>query len=565
MITKIKTLLEIRSHFVDRYVNDEYTIQNTDYIQVLQELNIPIPSSKNTSIKFLKDIDIKINELTTSCIDIEINEIKDHLEKLHVDDVEGNEKNFQEILMEQKTVLLDDIKKNHLVFSTLLKKEIDAIDLKYNDYNLNTLRQEKDKINDLKNLKDSIATNLANNIYDMTDQNYLNILNQENLTPPSSLNDARNLVHILETRITTLETTLETTLNSDTLFDIKILSGPSFSLQDGQKQSLNIANSVNIGIQDSLSFSAGTYSDKNLRIPNVENTSDFNNISIRKGNTNSYNYIGNVFNKRTAENFSYRFGSTSSKFYAKESIRHATSPNKFSYTKTKFNTIVDFKSFYFSNTNRVMAFGLEYEKSIMFFGIGAMYVTWAPVQLSIWGYFGLFRLLNVGSVTKELAAAGIDITYKSLEQKEKAIFESFKAGTLSAHLMLKYQNLINKENRKLNMQTGGVNQTTAGVSNVNVVSLQLLGKNNKTIKNNSKSAVKRLVVTPKETAASANFARATLSVIAYGLIGGALSAVGELVRRFAPNLDKRDDTAKPSSSDSASDDTIDAITGYQPI
>jgi hypothetical protein len=56
-----------------------------------------------------------------------------------------------------------------------------------------------------------------------------------------------------------------------------------------------------------------------------------------------------------------------------------------------------------------------------------------------------------------------------------------------------------------------------------------------------------------------------LSVIAYGLIGGALSAVGELVRRFAPNLDKRDDTAKPSSSDSASDDTIDAITGYQPI
>jgi hypothetical protein len=564
----IKTLLEIRSDFVVNYENNNFAISNMEYHSFLDDINIKEPLSKHDSLRFFKEIDLKFNELTKNIIEEETREVTDILNSVSIaSEAESEGTDFDDTFQAQKQIIIENIQNNKVNFNELLEQERNDLEnIKYKDFDSSFPTDEDKIIADLNEIENEYLINYyQNHIVTIQSTQSLQILDDNNISPPSSAADKDRFLSDLADKIRELEVENEKRFDDSNLYNLEIINGASFSVKTKLNQSLEIGNSIGIAIKDRLNFNAGTYRNSNLRVGNPRNTEDFTNISMRRGTSNSYNDIYKSFSQKTEKSYSYRFGSINSSYTSNEKLTHNSLINKYSYTKADYNRIFDYKGFIMSNTNRVYSFGLEYQNSIMYFGIGVMYVTWAPVQLSIWGYFSILRLVNLGHTVHALYSSGIDFKYVAKSDHEALIYKKFRAGELDTSAMKEYADVINKQEEAAGMDLGVVSKRT-GKFILHNTSMQLTGRSERAIRRKVRKEARAKKEAKKAPTPGPDFAKATLSVFVYALIGAILGGLlGALIEKYSPKLSDSDDPNEPSGDDSSSSNTEDLVTGYQKV
>lgn len=357
---------------------------------------------------------------------------------------------------------------------------------------------------------------------------------------------------------------------NEDVYDLKITNGSSFKAQTKLTQDLKIGNSLGINVGNRLSLNAGTYTSKNLRVTEPDSPRAVNNISVRQGSITTYKDVYSSYTQKMTETTDYAYGDIHSESKKKVSTSESVLDNKYSYTKTDVNLSFSYTGMKMGTNNTMFTLGLEYQSFTIFNGIGLMYFDWSVVQLSMWGYFSIMRILNLGYTKHELYSSGINFIYTSSKNHKVKMLKRFYNKKLTRTEINKNYGTIMKSMRRIVKREFGVEIAEGQIYVENYG--EMIAINNTPRPSAPPPPPPPGPLTEKQklqaTYKYVNFQKATIAVYGYASIGGILSGVGALLERYLPRLYKEDEVYQENGGSSGevsvrNEKEENKVTGYE--
>jgi hypothetical protein len=228
--------------------------------------------------------------------------------------------------------------------------------------------------------------------------------------------------------------------NSQLDCSYKKISHPSYYDYKKKKGTIAIGNKINITFADSLSFSSGDHISANLKI---KGNRDYTNISMRKGDSQSYTNVDTIKSTHENTSYDYRHGNVDSSYYCSDRTTYKKILTM-DYSHEKAHSYDSFNLFgaRFSTSHIIFSEGGLHDTNTFSFGIGGPFTYITPYQTSFWTYFSIIRFINVGFTAKANSTSVLDFKVYTRKQKDQLITTEFLANKLDQSMIAKYNSQL---------------------------------------------------------------------------------------------------------------------------